>query len=577
MPKTPIMATVSMLPFEPTPILKFRTPLVLAWVTLLSGCAVFGPPGPSAKVAAPVAQPGPASFAPDSWSMVADRQGLSPLELTESGTVPDDWADLMPDDEGSGIEDALTADGTVPPILAMDVAAYDIPQSDDPRVRQWIDFLTGRGRESFERWLSRSTRYVPIFLPILEEYGLPKDLVYLSMIESGFSPRAFSWARASGLWQFMPATGQRYGLDIDFWIDERRDFEKATHAAAKYLSTLHGKFGHWYLAFAAYNAGPGRVSRAIRRTRSKDFFRISRTRRLKRETKHYVPKMLAAAQIAKQPASYGFENVRYLPPLRWDTITVELATDLETVATACGLADAERGVELVELLNPELRCKVTPPGQRYTLRVPEGRADRCATGLAAMSPRQRYTYRYHEVTDRDTLDRLAKLYSTTSTAIASFNKIEDGRLDQYEEIVVPVKVADAATIRIVRPPKRAFRPSVYGPLKDRVIVHRVRRGESLWKIAQRYRVSIRQLRMWNGLWRTNTLRVGQRIKIHGGRVRRASAPRGTRTTANRHRVRSGESLWLIAVRYGTSVERLCKLNRIKRDDKLQIGRVLRIR
>ncbi|MEO1334132.1 MAG: LysM peptidoglycan-binding domain-containing protein, partial [Myxococcota bacterium] len=530
---------------------------------MASACAVLGPPPASVRIAPAPAQPGPASFTPSSWLGSLDRQGLSPMTLTASGTVADDWAGLMPENDADEDEaDGLVSGEKIAPILAMEAVSYDVPQADDPRVRMWVDYLSGRGRESFGRWLARSTRYVPVFWPILEQYDLPKDLVFLSMVESGFSPRAYSWAHASGAWQFMPATGRRFGLRNGFWVDERRDFVKATHAAAKYLSALYDRFGHWYLAFAAYNAGPGRVSKAIRRTRTKNFWRISRTRRLKRETKHYVPKILAAARVAKQPEAYGFGDLEYLPPLRWDNLHLDEATDLKTVAQACGLESPEP----LQVLNPELRARVTPPGVTYPLRVPVDTVDKCQKGLAAMSPKERYTYRYHDVRPSDDLKRIARLYSTTATAIANFNEIASGRLDQFDELVVPVKLVDAGKAPIVKPTIGRFRPAAYGPASSQVIVHRVRSGDSLWRIARRYRVSIRKLRLWNGLWRTNTLRVGQRLRIHGGRGRvpgRRQARRIVRN-AKRHRVRAGESLWSIAARHGTSIDRLCRLNGMKR-------------
>ncbi len=553
-----------------------RLSILIGTVTGLGGCALLGPPGPTTDVASPTIVPGPAAYTPPTWAESVDRQGPSPLALATTGTVPDDWSTLMPDDDEADVEDELRSEEEVQAILAQDgEISFDIPMSDDPRVEMWVKYLTGRGRGWYERWLARSTRYVPIYQPILEEHGLPLDIVFLSMIESGFSPRAYSWAHAAGPWQFMPATGRRYGLKVGFWVDERRDFVKATHAAAKYLAALHERFGHWYLAFAAYNAGPGRVSRAIRGTRSKDFWRLSRTRRLKRETKHYVPKLLAAAKIAKKPAEHGFEGVEYLPPLRWDTVDIAMATDLGTVAKACGLD----GAETLEMLNPELRCKVTPPGRTYPLRVPSGQAAACEQGLAALSPSERYTFRYHDLTRRDSLARIAKMYSTTATAIAHFNEMENTKLANFDEIVVPVKLADATSLPIKDPPARRFRPSKYGPAEAKLTIHRVRPGDSLWRIARRYRVNVRKIRLWNGLWRTNTLRVGQQIKIHGGRGRVPGSRqgRGRVVRRRRHRVRAGESLWSIAARHGTSVERLCKLNGIRPSETLRIGRVLKVR
>ena len=548
----------------------------VAVVSTCAGCAVFGPPAATPRKVEPVVVPPPAAFVPQAWADGVDRQGLSPMVLSRTATESDDWAEMMPDDEEADVDDALLSARDVPPILATGADSYDIPTSDDVRVQQWVDYLTGRGRGWYERWLARSTRYVPVYLPILESYGLPRDLVFLSMIESGFSPRAYSWAHAAGPWQFIPTTGRRYGLRIGFWIDERRDFVKATHAAAQYLSALHDRFGHWYLAFAAYNAGPGRVARAIRRTRSDDFWRISRTRRLKSETKHYVPKLLAAAKIAKEPKTFGFDGVEYLPPLKWETVVIRSATDLKTAAQACGLS----GPESLELLNPELRTKVTPPGESYELRVPPRTANVCQRGLAVLAPSERFTFRYHDVKLGDSLATLASRYTTTATAIATFNEIGERQLEDFDEIVVPIKVADAAGVPIIRPSQRKYRPSAYGPVESRVTIHRVRSGDSLWRIARRYGVSIRKLRLWNGLWRSNRLRIGQKLKIHGGRGRPPGSKKRWQRASRRHRrhkVRAGESLWSIAARHGTSVQRLCKLNGINPSDTLRIGRVLKVR
>lgn len=409
----------------------------------------------------------------------------------------------------------------VAPILAVTgtVVTFDIPMSDDERVEEWVEYLTSRGRRWYGKWLGRSTRYVPIFWKILDRHELPRDLVFLSMIESGFSPRAYSWAHAAGPWQFMPRTGRQYGLRVGFWVDERRDFELATEAAARYLSRLYEYYqGDWYLAWAAYNGGVVRINRAVRRLRSRDFWRLSRTWHLRRETKHYVPKLLAAARIAKQPDKYGFDDVSYMPPLAWEVLTVTVATDLKTLASACGLDDQE---ELVTL-NPALRIKVTPPGTAYPVRVPEGMVDQCSKGLAGMSATERMTYRYYEVKRRDSVASVAKRFLTTAEAILSFNGIEEDQLQDFDELVVPVPLEAAASVPIAEPPRREYRPNVYGPEGAERIVYVVRPGDSLWRIARRFRVSLKKLRLWNGLWKNSRLQVGQKLRLYVGRGR---APR----------------------------------------------------
>ena len=486
----------------------------------LPACQLGGTPAPEAPGVS-AEERGTDDDAPPFVRRAADPSDL----LTDTATLTE-WADesleeeiadgarLSPPDDGPPPEPEAAE---IPPVLAVPGAvSFDIPMATDPRVQRWVDYLSGRGRTWFARWLARSTRYVPIFWEILDEYDLPRDLVFVSMVESGFSPIAYSWAHAAGAWQFMPFTGRHYGLRVGFWVDERRDFEKSTHAAARYLAELHETFDDWHLAFAAYNAGPGRVRRAIRATGSDDFWRISRTWRLHRETKHYVPKILAAARIAKEPERYGFEDVVYLPELEWETVTVTVATDLKTLSAACGLEPDDRSLSI---LNPELRCGVTPPGGAYPTRVPLERRAACEVGIRSIPPEGRVTYRYSPVGRKDSLRRIARRFRTTKAAIVAFHGVSERELMKLDELVVPVPVAHAHEVPLIEPEPRRYRPSRYRPEGQRLIVHRVRRGESLWRIARRYGVSIRKLRLWNGLWRKNTLQVGQRLRVYVGRGR----------------------------------------------------------
>jgi membrane-bound lytic murein transglycosylase D len=415
-------------------------------------------------------------------------------------------------DEAAALDEMERAPKKIVSILAVTgTVTYDIPVSEDAKVEQWVSYLMGRGRQWYEIWLSRSTRYVPIFQPILEQYGLPKDLIFLAMIESGFSPNAYSWAHAAGPWQFMPYTGKRFGLEVGFWVDERRDFVASTHAAAKYLKLLYKDFGHWHLAWAAYNAGEGRIGTAIRRSGAKDFWQLAKTRHIRRETRHYVPKLIAAAIVSKQPARYGFEHVEYLAPFEWETVTVTTAVDLKTLARACGDEQLE---DLLKSLNPALRRYVTPPGARWDVRVPTGKAATCTEGLASIPDELRITYRYHRITKGDTAASIAKKMMTTEEALLTFNNIDAKRLHLFDEIVVPIPASKEAEVPIIKPQERFARGSSYAPEGGNVIVHRVAPGDSLWKIASRYRVSLKKLRLWNGLWSGAKLQVGQAIRIH---------------------------------------------------------------
>src|SRR5262249_49269297 len=268
----------------------------------------------------------------------------------------EDGAELLSGDE------PVVDLGLVTNLTTFDVGAiapeYDIPVEMQPTVAQYIQFFQGPGRKWFRKWMSRSTRYIPMMTPLLERSGLPRDTVYLAMIESGFSPGATSWARAAGPWQFIGSTGRRFGLHQDFWIEERRDPLKATVAAGKYLSELHGALGHWYLAWAGYNAGGEKLRRMVQKRGTADFWALSDGKGLANETKHYVPKLIACALVAKHPRAFGFseDEFDYQQPLQWDEVPVVEPTDLEVIARAAGTSTEE-----IRELNPELRRWCTPP------------------------------------------------------------------------------------------------------------------------------------------------------------------------------------------------------------------------
>jgi membrane-bound lytic murein transglycosylase D len=245
---------------------------------------------------------------------------------------------------------------------------FDIPVVYNDAVKKWISYFLKRGRGFFERYSARAGRYAPLLGKILEDHGLPRDLIFLAMAESGFQNHAKSWARAVGPWQFMPYTGKRYGLKIDWYRDERRDPIRATIAAAKYLKKLYKDFGAWELAAAAYNAGEGKMSRAIRRYRTENFWKITKGRYLKSETKNYVPKIMALAIIGKNLKSFGFEDINFHEPLDFEEIDLGPMTDLYKVADSLDVPFEE-----IQRLNPEVLRWFTPPNiENYKLRVPVG-------------------------------------------------------------------------------------------------------------------------------------------------------------------------------------------------------------
>ncbi len=387
--------------------------------------------------------------------------------------------------------------------------AFDIPLSDHPLVDTYIEYFTGRGRAFFSKWLARADRYIPLMQPILEERGLPGDLVYVAMIESGFSSRAVSVAAASGYWQFIRSTGQMYGMRMDSWVDERRDFIRATKAAADYMTALHREFKDWHLAWAGYNAGSGRVRRALERYGAKDYWDLVENKKsLAKETRHYVSKIIAAAIVAKNRKRYGFAGVEPLPPLQYDELRVDDAVSLRVVAEQTGAS-----VEILRELNPSLLQDVTPPGRSYMLRVPEGEGDQTLAWLESVPKEQKLTYKQHAVRSGDTLWRIAERYRTTIAAIRDFNGIRNPRsLKIGQSLIIPTLRQLSAT-----PSARSKVAGVASKANTANSAskkhHVVAAGETLWAISQLYGVTVQDLRSRNNL-SDNIIVAGNRIRLH---------------------------------------------------------------
>jgi membrane-bound lytic murein transglycosylase D len=380
-----------------------------------------------------------------------------------------------------------------------DVKPYHIPMILNDSVENHLEYFKTRGRDVFQLWLDRSARYIPVMRAIFKEKNLPEDLVYVAMIESGFNPYAVSWARAVGPWQFMPATGKLYGLKIDWWIDERKDPIKSTMAAAEHLKDLHNLFGSWPLALASYNAGAGKVQRAVLRTRSDDFWDLKASRYIRKETKNYVPKYMAATIIAKNPEAYGF-SVSNIEPFKYDEVVLEESTDLRLIARCAGCTYQE-----IKELNPEIRRWVTPPHfSKYTLRLPAGKKEAFLENFAAIPPEQKIKWERHEVKGGETLSSLAKQYGTTPEAIRDINGIRKNRVSPGKHLLIPVDTnAKNHDVSYLTPEQRS---------KQQQILYRVRRGESLMKIAKMHNVTVADIREWNkGIGKS--VRAGQKIKL----------------------------------------------------------------
>jgi membrane-bound lytic murein transglycosylase D len=316
------------------------------------------------------------------------------------------------------------------------LTGFDIPVVINPAVEQYLELLQGSGRTMFSRWLARTTRYGPLIRPILRKHGVPEDLLAVALVESGLKFSALSRAKAVGPWQFMEATGKAYGLKAGFWLDERRDFLKATDAAARHLKDLYTRFGDWYLAWAAYNTGERRVIRALQRTGASDFWGIRESALLAAETKRYVPKIIAAALIAKNPERYGFHGIDWLPPLTWDELEVPGPINLKAVARAVGVE-----LEVIQELNPELRFWCTPPDlERYRLRIPKDSRARFAARYRPLARDMQLAYTRHRLQAGETLSHVALRHQTSVQALLSANRIRDPRrVRAGTNLIVPVR------------------------------------------------------------------------------------------------------------------------------------------
>ena len=436
-------------------------------------------------------------------------------------------------------------------------------------VDRWLDYFLGDGRAMYQKWLDRKPNYDPVFQDALARHKLPPELVFHSMIESGYSPNAYSWAHAVGLWQFVRSTGRRYGLRTDWWVDERRDPVRATEAAAQYLGELYDEFQDWELALAAYNVGEGRVRKQIARQDTRNFWSLH----LPRETRNHIPKFYAALIIGSDPERYGFTAPRAVTA-SLDTLTVEGCVDFEVLGECVGVDSY-----VLADLNPSLVRRCTPPDEeRWRVNVPAGTAENARVALAALPMENRVKWAHHRVRRGETLSTIASSYRTTVDAIVEANRLRSRhRVSVGQELMIPQgrsSGAGAPKFASLGPsPRTSSRRATDSGSDTPTTVYTVRRGDTLSTIAQRYGTSTGQIRRMNHLGRH--IFPGQRIRVPAREERVASvttSPDEPRLL----RVRRGDTLWLIAQRHGVSVADLLKENNLSRDTLIQAGQVLRI-
>ena len=514
--------------------------------------------------------------------------GLELAALQQGDGFAEQKSEPAPIDEANELTPAVDQNVKAKAEAEIKSTHSDLPLMMTDQVAGYINYFSTRGRGTVERALARSGRYEDMIRRTLQEEGVPQDLIYLAQAESGFHPLAVSRAGARGMWQFMGSRAKGYGLERSWWIDDRQDPEKATRAAAHHLKDLYNQFGDWYLAMAAYNSGPGTVQSAVKRTGYADFWELYRRNVLPKETRNYVPIILAVTIMAKNPAQYGLDSVIKDKPVPYDTVRIDYPIDLR-LAAECVDATAE---DLSDL-NPSLLRMTTPKfsgggvaENAFELHLPAGTADKFQTAVASIPADKRVWWRYHKVQSGETLAAIARTYHTTPKAIAEANDLNGGAtnngLAPESRLIIPIapgKQADTSTYA-------------------RATTHyKVRKGDTVESVAENFGVSSKMLRSWNhikgsGLAGRKVLylhlpvtrsaaetqlasrRANPRPAQHSSQRTQHSTgshrPAATQTASfsaashppvKHHKVKQGETLYSIASSYNTTVTALKHDNR----------------
>ncbi|MCI0708403.1 MAG: LysM peptidoglycan-binding domain-containing protein [Ignavibacteriae bacterium] len=523
------------------------------------------------------------------------------------------------------IEKVDISDAVAIPEEVITETAVALPVND--YVERNIAFFMGeRGRQHFTKWIQLSGKYFPMMKRIFREENVPEELIYLSMIESGLRPDARSWAKAVGLWQFMVGTGRLYGLRGNWWFDERRDFEKATRAAARHMKDLHSEFGDWHVVLAAYNSGAGNVYKAIRRSGSTDYWTMRPF--LPRQTRNYVPEYIAVVRMFRNPEKYGFVGIEPLDSLAYDVVTIDDCVDLSVLAKC-----AQTDVKTLKELNPELLQWCTPPGVTgYPFRIPQGTSELFAENYAKVPEDEKRDWSFHQVKKGETLSTIARRYGLTASLLQDANNIKNSRkLAIGTRLAIPLPkgimpngtkvpfgeggkvtgmnfdamkayVAKRETSRKTRTTKKAPPPA-----GKEQLVYRVKRGDTIGHIAEWYNVRASDIRNWNGIAYGSVLSINRELviwvdkskaeafrkvnqmsfdekqtfsmekpvqaSIFGG----ITGSNGTDSNAEwtRYKVRSGDTLEKIAEQHGVSISELRRWNSL-RSSRIYAGQELAI-
>lgn len=468
-----------------------------------------------------------------------------------------------------------------------------IPLVLNKKVERTIEYFSrGRGRKVFSVWLQRSGKYESLIKNILKEEGVPEELFYLAMIESGLRPVARSWAKAVGIWQFIYGTGHMYGLKASWWFDERRDPVKSTRAAATHLKDLYARFGDWYLAMAGYNYSPAKIERRLSRYGVTDYWDLPR---LPRETRNYVPTFIAATMMAQNPEKYGFTNIDADSPLEMDTVTVRECVDLNVVAQCVNNSFTE-----LKNLNPALLRWCTPPDmEKWVLNLPKGTREIFLVNYAKIPDNEKVTWMRHRIRSGETLSAISMRYGVSINEIRRFNHIRGSLIRAGGSLVIPVpqnKNYYKKYASYSRPSGSAVSHStkvvtnVPGREKR---TYQVKKGDTLWDIANLFGVRITDIRKWNGLGYSSRIYPNQKLNVwvlpNKGPVNpgilaegntqdadeKPSEENSTNQKSTTYVVRYGDTLWDISQSFNVSIRDIKKWNN-KRNNTIKPGEKLTI-
>ena len=445
-----------------------------------------------------------------------------------------------------------------------------IPRIMNSSVQKWISrFAYGDQRKHFKRWIERSGKYLPMIFEIIDQEGMPRDLAYLAMIESGYNPTVSSYARAVGLWQFISATAKRNGLTVNGYVDERRNPVKATRAAVKHLRDLYFYYNeNWFLGLAGYNVSERRIRQAMKRYKTDDFWKLGWP--LPRQTRDYIPKFLAAVEIMKNPRKFGFTPPE-MRQIRYDDYVIDRQASLDVIAQAAGVHE-----EIIRELNPELTIYITPEitanNPFYTVQLPEGTKGRFSVAFNRIPKNELVTKLLYNVRRGDTISEISELFKASTRQIMLVNNIRDPRkLRIGQKITIPRPSSGFTPQYIENSISASTAPAVPADAELRQkIEYSVKKNDTLWDIAQAHNVSVRNMQTWNGLSRNRYIYPDQKLIVWqpqsaGNKVRARAGTNSSSIQSSRpavHTVRRGESVARIGKLYNISVKDLLAWNNL---------------